>query len=153
MGRLDAEMGSRLLLDPEGRPAPVLKDLDEALRFCRRRQPEPGARRDDHIFLAPDEHRAAIRPRGDDVARLKRGASNRGGGAAAMLHLDRPGRLGDPPQRALRKGGVAPEEQHQDEGAHEHRKVTFHSSRKGPGGSAFKVESLRAPEGAWLKTR
>jgi hypothetical protein len=120
IGRLHPEMGSGLLLDPEGGPAPILEDLDESSGLRRRRQAEPGAGRDDHIFLSANEHRTGVRPGGDDVARLERGAPDRGRVPAAMLHLHRSRGLRHPPERRLGEGGMAPEEQEDDEGADEH---------------------------------
>jgi hypothetical protein len=46
-----------------------------------------------------------------------------------MLDLDRARRFGDSPERGLGEGGVAPEEQQDDQGAQEHGVGTFGSGR------------------------
>jgi hypothetical protein len=113
-------MRGRLLLDPEGGPAPILDHLDDPALLGGGGQPKPGARRDDHIFLASDQDRPAVGAGGDDVPGPKRCPARRGGGPAAVLDLDRSGRFGHPPERDLGEGGMAPEEQQDDEGAQEH---------------------------------
>jgi hypothetical protein len=139
-------MRSRLLLDPERGAAPILEHLDDPAFLGGRGQSKPGERRDDHIFLPAHQHGAAVGTGGDDVARLQRGAARRGGGSAAMLNLDRAGRFGHPPRRDLCEGGMAPEQQQDDEGAREHGVGTFGSGRVrlGPASLAAKAcEPLR----------
>lgn len=120
IGRSHSEMRRCLLLDSEGGAAEILEHLDDSARLGGGRQPKPGPRRDDYIFLAPDQHGPALNAGGDDVARLKHCASDGGGGAVAVLHVHRSGRLGHPPGRSRGEGSVAPEEQKHDEGAQEH---------------------------------
>jgi hypothetical protein len=113
-------MRSRLLLDPEGRPAPVLEHLDDPALLGGGRQSDPGARRHDDIFLSAHQHGPPVGAGRNDVARLKRGAARSGGGSAAMLDLHRSCGLGHPPGRDLREGGMAPEKQQDDKGSQEH---------------------------------
>jgi hypothetical protein len=113
-------MRSRLLLDPEGGPAPVLEHLDDPALLRGGGKADSRARRDDHIFLPAHQHGPAVGPGRDDVARLKRGASRGGGRPAAMLHLHRSGGLGHPPRRNLSEGGMAPEKQQDGKGSQEH---------------------------------
>ena len=120
MGRPDPEMRSRLLFDPEGGPAPILEHLDDPALLGRGGQPDPRARRDDHIFLPSHQHRPAVCAGGDDVARLQLGAAHRGGGTAALLHLHFSSGLRHSPVRHLREGGMAPEKQQYGKGAQEH---------------------------------
>jgi hypothetical protein len=86
-----------LLLDPEGGATEILDHLDDSARFRGGRQPKPSPGRDDHIFLPPHQHGAGMRARGDNVARIECRPARGGGEPAAMLHLHRPGRLGDEP--------------------------------------------------------
>jgi len=146
IGRLHSEMRSRLLLDPEGGPAPILEHLDDTALLGGRRKPKPGAGGDDHIFLTAHQDRASVGAGGDDIARLKRRAARGGGGSSAMLHLHRSGRFGHSPGRDLGERGMAPEKQQDDEGAQEHGVGTFGSGRVrlGPASLAAKAcEPLR----------
>jgi hypothetical protein len=120
IGRLHPEMRSRLFLDSEGGASPILEHLDDSAFLGGGGQPKPGARRHDHIFLAADEHGAAVRARRHHVARRQGRTAHGGGGAPAMLDLDRPGRLRNPPKRHLGEGGRAPEEHQDGGGAQEH---------------------------------
>jgi hypothetical protein len=113
-------MGGRLFFDPEGGPAPILEHLDESALLGGGGKPKLRSGRDDHIFLAAHQHRAAVGAGGDDVARLERGAPNGCRGAAAMPDLDRSGRLRHPPAGDLRECGMAPEEHEDGKGAQEH---------------------------------
>jgi hypothetical protein len=128
-------MGSRLLFDPEGGAAEILQHLDDSARFRGGREAQARARRDDHIFLPSHQHRAPVRSGRDGIAGGERRASHGGGRSVSMLQLDRAGDLRDPPKRGG-EGGVAPEEQGQDEGAQKHESVTFRSSQEGPGAPA-----------------
>jgi hypothetical protein len=113
-------MRSRLLLDPEGGPAPILEHLDDPALLRGGGQPDPGARRDDDIFLPAHQHGPAVGSGRHDVARLERRAAGRGGGPAAMLDLHGSGRFGHSPGGDLGEGGMAPEEQKDGKGAQEH---------------------------------
>jgi hypothetical protein len=113
-------MRSGLLLDPEGRPAPILEHLDDSALIGRGRKPDPAARGDDDIFLSADQHGPPIRPGGDDGAGLKRRASGGGRASAALLDLHRSRGFGHPPGRYLGECGMAPEEQQDDKGSQEH---------------------------------
>jgi hypothetical protein len=120
IGRAHSEMRGRLLLDAESGSAPILQDLDETARLGGGRKAKLSRGRHDHIFLAAYEHRPAVGAGGYDVARSQSGPAHGRRGSAAMPHLHRSGRFRHPPKRSLSEGGMAPEEQQDDEGAHEH---------------------------------
>jgi hypothetical protein len=115
-----ADSGRFLLLDPEGGAAEILKHLDDSTRLRGRRQAQPRPRRNDHIFLPPDQHRPAVGAGGDGIAGSERRAPRRLDRAPAMLKLNVSGDLGHPPRRDRGESGLAAEEQHHDQCAQVH---------------------------------
>jgi hypothetical protein len=122
VGRAHREMRRRPVLDPILRPARGLNHADVTALFSGARNPQLGARRDDHEVAAADEHRAPVGAGADDLAGSDGSAAPRREHLHSTVHLNLSGCLRHTPRRALREGGRAPDqEQKGDECANRHR--------------------------------
>jgi hypothetical protein len=133
VGGADGEMGGRLALDPEQGAAVILDHLDEAARLGGGRQAHTRRRRDDHIFLSPNQHRAAAGARRDDVAVGEPAAARRGEDEAGMADPHRARRFGDPPGRSFRRRGrAAPQGKKPEQKVSPHRRRSCRRTRETP---------------------
>ncbi len=115
-------MRGDLFLDLEQRPAEILDDLDEALLAVRFGHAQLGARGDDDIFAASDEHGPPVGPGQDQLTGRERRAARCRLQPPRLLQLDVSGDLAHPPERQSRQRGLAEEEaeesKKQDSDAH-----------------------------------